>query len=63
MSQTRRFGKRIPLPSTVQVVHELLAFSAAAEARKQSVETAAALPDALAEPDMRSPGVAPPAQK
>jgi len=31
MTQTYRFGKRIPLPSTVQILHEILAMSAREE--------------------------------
>ncbi len=34
MAQTHRFGRRIPLPSTVQILHELLAMSEKEEARQ-----------------------------
>jgi hypothetical protein len=35
MIGTYRFGRRIPLPSTVQILHELLALSANEEAKQR----------------------------
>jgi hypothetical protein len=38
MTQTHRFGRRIPLPSTVQIVRELLVFAAQVDAEKRRLE-------------------------
>ena len=35
MTQTHRFGRRIPLPATIQILHELLVLSAHEDASKQ----------------------------
>jgi hypothetical protein len=40
MTQTHRFGRRIPLPSTVQIVHELLVFSAQEDTHRRQLEGA-----------------------
>jgi hypothetical protein len=36
MAQTYRFGKRIPLPSTVQIRHELLLMMAQEDAKQRA---------------------------
>jgi hypothetical protein len=38
MTQTHRFGRRIPLPATIQILHELLALSAHEDASNQRVK-------------------------
>ena len=35
MTQTHRFGRRIALPATIQILHELLILSAHEDAGKQ----------------------------
>jgi hypothetical protein len=36
MAQTYRFGRRILLPSTIQIVHELLVMSAKEDAKQRA---------------------------
>ena len=42
MAMTHRFGKRIPLPSTRQIRHELILMWAADELKKSEARAAAA---------------------
>jgi hypothetical protein len=37
MTQTHRFGRRVPLPATIQILHELLVLSAQDDASKQRI--------------------------
>jgi hypothetical protein len=41
MAQLYRFGRRIRLPSTIQILHELRAFSAQEDARQRHLADAA----------------------
>ncbi len=49
MIQTYRFGRRMPLPSTVQILHELLVLTAQENAREK---TAADVVSAVAPPNI-----------
>ena len=44
MKTFTRFGRRLPIPSTVQILHELMQFCADDEASKRSAEKTAAIP-------------------
>jgi hypothetical protein len=43
-TQTYRFGRRMPLPSSVQILHELLAFSASEDAKERAAQRPAPPP-------------------
>ncbi|MGP0061795.1 MAG: hypothetical protein ACLPID_21225 [Beijerinckiaceae bacterium] len=47
MAQLYRFGRRIRLPSTIQILHELRAFSAQEDARQRHL-TDAGVPETVA---------------
>ncbi len=40
----RMYGRKLPIPSTLQILHELLVFSAAEEAKRQSAKACAPAP-------------------
>jgi hypothetical protein len=56
MPVTHRFGKRIPLPSTRQIRHDLILMWAADESRKTEARAMAAPEAAVKPPETGMPG-------
>ncbi len=55
MAQLYRFGRRIRLPSTIQILHELRAFSAQEDARQLHLADAA-VPETVSAVSMEAAG-------
>lgn len=59
MAQLIRFGRRVPLPSTVQVIHDLLVMEQNDNARKASLTPDAGKADRDAGPPAKGIGAPP----